>query len=121
MLPREYFKDSELCCKCGCGMMPKQKSVERLYALRIALGLRMKINSAARCKKRNAATPGAAPNSAHLHGQGFDVEILDREQDIDFIPKAQMCGFTGFGLFIDNYKFHIDDYHDEITIWTYNK
>jgi len=128
MLPRELFRDSELMCHCGCGLLPEQHSVERLYLLRFKLDEVMQVSSAARCRKHNKAAGGKS-GSIHLPpdlrsgdslswgGQGWDI-LGDKSKQLRIIKVALQCGYRGFGFaktFI-----HIDDAKRPDPIyWTY--
>ena len=58
MVIDEYFKDSELYCKCGCGMRPSKLAVELLYALRLIYGRAIHVSSGARCSAHNIKIGG---------------------------------------------------------------
>ena len=114
MILKEYFKDSELSCKCGCGLMPDTKSIEMLYALRLLITVPLKINSGARCEKHNNSV-GGVPGSAHLIG-AFDVAV-PKDYRWRFLELSQFAGFTGIGI---SPKFiHIDRHHSAPKVWTY--
>jgi hypothetical protein len=131
MLIKEYFSDSELKCKCGCGLMPNADSVARLYALRIMYGKPMAVTSAARCLKHNKAVGGAI-GSTHLPprervgtaagwgGQGFDIATATLQEAGEIERLALLCGFRGIGRaerFI-----HLDDgARPVVTFWNYPK
>ena len=124
----EYFKDRELVCRCGCGLMPPVESVYKLYALRLLWGKPMIINSAIRCATHNKAVGGAA-GSTHLPpenrnhvskmwgGCAFDIRVNPEERR-QLEALAVQCGFRGIGegkTFI-----HIDDaQRPQITRWMY--
>jgi len=113
MQPKEYFKNHELECGCGCGMLPDLASVEKLYALRICYGKPIKLTSACRCEAHNKAV-GGKPNSSHLIG-AFDCAIPAKDE-LDFIFLAMHVGFTGIG-FYNNRFVHLDAHHKEKTMW----
>ena len=115
MILPEYFTDHELSCKCGCGKLPDQKSVEMLYALRILKGSPIYVNSGARCVDHNQAV-GGSDMSTHLVG-AFDIDVSPKDE-WEFIRLAQICGFTGIG-FQDNQFIHIDRHHTKPVIWGY--
>lgn len=130
MLVREYFQDDELCCHCGCGLMPSQEAVERLYALRILLRRELPISSAARCRKQNGVAGGKAGSihlpptvrigaSAEWGGGAFDI-LADKDLQIAIIAAALKCGFVGFGT--ANRYIHIDDAARPggLTYWKYD-
>lgn len=128
MLPREFFRDEEICCHCGCGLLPPVESLERMYALRTILRFPLVITSSARCKKHNASV-GGKRGSIHLpanfrvgisskwDGCGWDILIKPDKHRIIY-DAALVVGFRGFGYaktFI-----HIDDAkRPKITEWNY--
>jgi hypothetical protein len=129
MILREYFHDDELACRCGCGLLPPNGAVERLYALRVLLLRTIQVSSAARCRKHNKKE-GGKPGSIHMPpsmrtataavygGGAFDI-IADTALQIQIISYGLRCGFTGFGL-AKNY-IHIDDAvrPNGLTYWRY--
>lgn len=117
MLPTEYFTDAELSCRCGCGAMPRQASVDRLYALRIAYGKPIRISSGARCQTHNT-TIGGAQESYHIAGQAFDIRVPNADEG-RVISLAMQLGFTGVGIWGDG-RVHIDDGHPAPgSVWKY--
>lgn len=128
MIVREYFTDIELRCRCGCGLLPPEKSVERLYALRILLGVPLKITSAARCRRHNKKCGGKS-GSIHLpyelrsgqsalwRGGAFDI-IADYDLQVRIIAAGMSLRFFGFGI-AKNF-IHIDDAErGKIVSWRY--
>lgn len=111
----ELFRDYELICKCGCGLLPDIGSVKKLYAFRLIMDKPIIVTSGARCRAHNKAV-GGAKNSPHLIG-AFDLKI-DRKDEYRAIMAAQSVGFTGIGI-NDNTFMHLDDKRDEPAIWTY--
>lgn len=125
----KYFKEKELICKCGCGLMPPQEAIDALVFLRKAWGKPIKINSAARCLKDNARVNGKK-SSPHLPakdravemyrklgGGGFDISMNQKDFSA-FEALALKFGFRGFG-YGSNF-IHIDNmFRPVITRWTY--
>jgi len=105
MKTKEYFKDSELACKCGCGAMPEEIAVERLYALRLIYRNPIRITSGKRCSDHNANI-GGSKHSKHVAGIAFDC-VVPKIDELNFICLAKLCGFNGVG-FKDNIFVHID-------------
>jgi uncharacterized protein YcbK (DUF882 family) len=68
------FKDSELTCKCGCGMLPTEDLQAILQTIRGHCGFPLNVNSAARCKAHNTAV-GGTPKSYHVKGLAVDINI----------------------------------------------
>lgn len=122
MLTREYFKNKELSCRCGCGAMPAQDAIERLYALRIVYGKPISIRSGARCPNHNQAI-GGSDNSLHItfpgvcEGMAFDVAVPP-ENEVQFVGLAVLVGFTGIGI-KNNDFIHIDQGRETDALWTY--
>lgn len=117
MIIKEYFKDNELACRCGCGLMPAEHAVESLYIVRILLNYPIIITSAARCKAHNAAV-GGTEGSYHLECIAFDCKV-PRVLELDFIDVAIHAGFNGVGV-KDNDFIHIDlRPYSERAIWSY--
>lgn len=112
---REYFRDKEVACKCGCGKFPRQSSLERLVAVRIIYGKPIIINSGARCLQHNVDI-GGVHFSKHIIGAAFDIKIHENDW-FQLIKIAMDCGFLGFGISRD--FLHIDDGRDTGDIWTY--
>lgn len=124
----EYFPDHELACHCGCGLLPIERSVERLYVVRCMLRKPLPISSAARCKVQNAIAGGKVGsihlmptlrkgNSAKLGGGAFDI-IAKPSFQAEIYAAALLAGFKGFG-FADTF-IHIDDAdRPDVTIWRY--
>lgn len=131
MLPKEYFPDEELSCKCGCGLLPPQEFVDKLYAIRIRCGFPLPVSSCARCQNHNSKI-GGKEGSAHLPewdrsgyfkgkgGCGVDITIPRKEvhKRQILVEEAKQLGFKGFG-FAETF-IHIDDMdRPEITEWWY--
>lgn len=105
-----HFNASELVCQCGCGMLPKLASVERLERVRVRVGFPLPVTSAARCPKHNAAVSSTGENGPHTTGCAFDLGV-DGAKALMLIIAAREEGFTGIGV---NQKgkarfVHIDD------------
>jgi hypothetical protein len=125
---KEYFSDSELSCKCGCGMKPDKKAVELLYAMRIILGAPMVITSAARCEAHNQHV-GGVEHSFHIqeldrHGIGaFDIAMNDGISISKYIEAAKRAGFTALGINEKKNFVHVDnrplDGYQNFHVWIY--
>ena len=129
MVIKEYFKDSELSCRCGCGLLPPIESVERLYALRMLYKKSIVINSAARCAAHNKKVGGAVGSthlpakdrtgdSAKWGGAGFDIRVGSVQEAAELEYLARQCGFRGIGRAAT--FLHIDDANrPSVTVWPY--
>ncbi len=117
MRASEHFKWSELQCSC-CGIRNIQsEAIRKLELLRVALGVPLTINSAARCPEHNAEVGGGA-NSQHLsieetpenegrESTAFDIHLgeIDKQELID---KAVAAGFKGIGVNYNTFV-HVDN------------
>jgi uncharacterized protein YcbK (DUF882 family) len=66
------FKDFELICKCGCGMLPDEELQDYLQYLREHCQFPLVLNSCARCDEHNK-TIGGAKKSWHVKGLAADI------------------------------------------------
>lgn len=116
----EYFKDSELTCKCGCGAMPSYYATERLYVLRVLYDNKIIVRSAARCLIHNKSV-GGKDTSQHItegnrEGIAFDIKVPPADE-IKVIRLALYVGFTGVG--VKNNDFMHIDRREVPAFWTY--
>jgi zinc D-Ala-D-Ala carboxypeptidase len=88
------FSRSEFACRCGCGADDIDLIlVERLQAIRNALGESISIRSGCRCPKHNQAV-GGVPESAHVcipgvkKGKAADVDCPDSGFRYRFLRQA---------------------------------
>lgn len=71
----ENFHRDEFQCSCGCGFdTVDAELITVLEAVRNFWGVKVKINSGARCAKHNA-NEGGSPTSKHLIGQAADIVV----------------------------------------------
>ncbi len=136
MIIKEYFKESKLNCRCGCGLPPQLTIIFIVYSLRITLRVPIYIISGARCLRHNKAE-GGGESSLHLplkdrkndHGATEDTGALDivihsvakhRHYEYDLIKTAPHLGVTGIGI-KNNKMAHIDNGNgtNRPAIWTY--
>jgi len=125
MLVKEYFENSELECRCGCGLMPPERAVEMLYAVRLIMDVPLIVTSAARCPDHNASV-GGAPDSRHLcRGDvcGFDIVCVHPQShpqhEGNLIRCAIEVGYRGIG-YKDNWFVHLDNRQsDAVVMWGY--
>ena len=107
------FTNSELACRCGCGLLPTDDAVIALQNLRRVCGFPFVINSGARCEKHNASVKGAK-GSYHVERIAFDIKCVDAEKRALLVREAMNCGFNGVGVYND--FIHVD-LRDEPTLW----
>lgn len=120
-----HFKDKELCCKCGCGMLPQLDFIEKIERLRIIFGKSLRVTSAARCPDYNARVSSTGRTGPHTTGRAIDIAV-DRKTAFDLLELSFQFGFTGIGVqqkgggrFL-----HLDDLpntptNPRPTIWSY--
>lgn len=101
------FRAREFDCQGSgcCDMTPvDEKLVDYLQQIRAHFGKPVHL-TAYRCKKHNAATPNAAPNSYHIYGRAADFHI-DGVATAEIAKYAESIGVKGIGLY-DTFV-HID-------------
>lgn len=84
-----------------------EEALDKLQALRTALGHPLLITSAYRSPEHNAKV-GGAKNSLHLEGRAFDVR-MDNHDPVAFEAAARKAGFSGFGYYAKQGFLHIDN------------
>lgn len=121
----EHFPDSELACKCGCGMLPAKDFMDKVEALRRSLGFPMAVTSAARCPDHNAKVSGTGRTGPHTTGRAIDLAVSGSKA-YALVSSATFMGFSGIGVqqkgggrFI-----HLDDLPNapgqpRPTVWSY--
>lgn len=92
-----HFTAEELRCKCGCGMLPRMESVQRLERLRVRCGFPFTVTSGARCPKHNLEVATTGEGGPHTKGQAFDIAIAGA-QALELVDHAREEGFTGIGV-----------------------
>lgn len=120
-----HFSHAELACKCGCNFLPAQDFMDKVEALRVAVGFPMRVTSAARCPAHNARVSGTGRTGPHTTGRAIDLGV-SHGQAHAVLSKALEMGFTGIGVqqkgggrFI-----HLDDLPNapgqpRPTVWSY--
>lgn len=97
------FSPQEIACKGFGELMLDEGALDKLQALRRALGRPVVINSAYRSEAHNRAV-GGSPTSQHRLGKAFDIALrgpasardIEREE---LIREALEVGFTGIGRY----------------------
>lgn len=100
------FSPREMASKREGELMIDADAMDKLQALRNALGAPMIINSAYRSDAHNKAV-GGAKASQHLTGKAFDVSMTNHTPAA-FIAAARRAGFTGIGTYPRQNFVHID-------------
>lgn len=108
------FRPAEFACRGEPGrgsLLVATALLDRLQALRIAMGRPMVVTSGYRSPGYNATLPGAAPNSTHVQGLAADISMGNFLGDeLLFYKQARLIGFTGFGFYPEyrNVFMHLD-------------
>jgi zinc D-Ala-D-Ala carboxypeptidase len=115
------FSANELGCKCGCGMLPKQSSVDRLQRVRDRYGRPMPVSSGARCAAHNQRVSSSGPHGPHTTGRAFDIAVRGADAH-RLLRIALEEGFVGIGINQKgNSRFiHLDDLEEgRPALWSY--
>lgn len=108
------FRPAEFACRGEPGKGSIRVSVallDRLQALRDAMGRPMVVTSGYRSAGYNATLPGAAVNSTHVQGLAADISMGNFAGEEALVwRRAQVLGFTGFGFYPQprNLFMHLD-------------
>jgi len=91
------FSRAEMRCKCGNCMRYDMDGefMRMLQELRNQVGP-LRISSGRRCESHNKSS-GGYPKSAHLIGQGSDIQVYG-PRALDIIEHARKTGFSGIGI-----------------------
>lgn len=108
-----FFKKSELTCKCGCGLCNTTTALlSTLNSIRSAIGAPVIIISGTRCKKHNAAQKGSVPNSGHVTGEAADIAVdgvgsLSLINTIEKIYKDGLIPFLQYAYRVGASSVHV--------------
>ena len=100
------FQPHELASKREGALMIDTDALDKLQALRTALGQPMTVVSAYRSPAHNKAV-GGAKNSYHMKAMAFDIAMHNHDPH-EFERLARDAGFTGFGFYPHKGFMHID-------------
>lgn len=100
------FSPQEMASKGEGELLIDPVSMDKLQALRTALGKPMLITSAYRSAAHNKRV-GGATHSQHRLGKAFDVR-MENQDPAAFERAARAAGFTGFGHYPKSGFMHID-------------
>jgi len=93
----KFFSEKELECKCGCGDSGMEDVfMSKLDNLRQSMGS-MRLSSAYRCPKHNAATSKTGTTGPHTTRRAVDVLVTGRDA-LRLVSEALRLGFTGVGI-----------------------
>lgn len=100
------FSPREMASKREGELKINYEAMDKLQALRSAIGRPLIITSAYRSPAHNKAV-GGATGSKHLLAEAFDVR-MDNHEPHSFEAYAQQAGFKGFGYYPKKGFMHID-------------
>ena len=105
----KYFSEAEEVCHC-CGQLPEDGInpvlLDKLDALREAIGKPIHVDCMYRCPAHNAEV-GGVPNSQHVLGNAADIWVDDMGVD-DLADMAVSVGFDGIGRYYNDGFVHVD-------------
>lgn len=100
------FSPAEIACRGTGALKLDTDAMDRLQALRDALGKPMLVLSGYRSPAHNRAV-GGAPASKHMDGTAFDISMANHDP-LAFEAAARKAGFLGFGFYPRSGFMHID-------------
>ncbi|MDO5606105.1 MAG: D-Ala-D-Ala carboxypeptidase family metallohydrolase [Paracoccus sp. (in: a-proteobacteria)] len=100
------FSPAEIACRGTGKLLVNADALDRLQALRNALGKPLIVTSAYRSPEHNRAVKGAV-RSQHLTGTAFDISMANHDPTA-FIAAARKVGFGGIGTYPRSNFVHID-------------
>jgi hypothetical protein len=92
-----HFSDTELSCRCGCGLMPTQELQDCLDSIRDQYGKPITLTCAARCPTHNASVRGAL-HSQHIQGNAADLATASDPALASFIE----ANLETFDIYIED-------------------
>lgn len=109
------FTPEEMACHGDNSLMIDTEAMDKLQALRSAMGVPFVIHSAYRAPAHNAAV-GGAPRSRHMMAEAFDIRMSGHDPH-EFETMARAFGFGGIGRYAKSAEpfLHIDTRQDPAT------
>ena len=117
----EHFTESELACKCGCGVNAcTQALVDALEALRASVGKPITVLSGYRCPTYNAAI-GGSRYSQHKLGNAADIRVAGMTSAELEAAAQQIPAFHHGGIGRNDHAgfLHVD-VRTHLARWTYD-
>jgi hypothetical protein len=121
-----HFSPAEMACTSSGELCVDAAFMDRLEALRAALGMPLPINSGYRTPAHNAAVSETGEHGPHTTGHAADIRI-NGAAAVRLIGLAPSLGFTGIGIAqkgaLDARFVHLDDLSypafPRPTVWSY--
>lgn len=105
--------DSEIRCKCGCGLQNLSHfTIQKFQYARDFAGFPFIITSGCRCKEYNKKV-GGVTNSAHTPNakgecQALDIAFKDSSQCFAIVKGLMLAGVKRIGINFDKHFIHFD-------------
>lgn len=117
---KNYFKDSEIRCKCGCGYVVRNiKLLGLANVTRELYGKPLIVSSWCRCENHNRAEGGKS-HSAHLTGEAIDFICLNSADRMMLLSVLLSVGFQRIGISKTFIHADISDTLPQNVIWVYS-
>jgi len=100
------FSPAEIACRGTGKLRVNADALDRLQALRTALGKPLIVTSGYRSPEHNRRVGGATA-SKHLEGAAFDISMANHDPAA-FIAAARRAGFKGIGTYPRSGFVHVD-------------
>ena len=100
------FSPAEIACRGTGKLRVNADALDRLQALRTALGKPLIVTSGYRSPEHNRRVGGATA-SKHLEGTAFDISMSNHDPAA-FIAAARRAGFSGIGTYPRSNFVHVD-------------
>ncbi|MDR0807765.1 MAG: DUF882 domain-containing protein [Gemmobacter sp.] len=100
------FSPAEIACRGTGKLRVNADALDRLQALRTALGKPLIVTSGYRSPEHNRRVGGTTA-SKHMEGAAFDISMANHDP-ATFIAAAQRVGFRGIGTYPRSNFVHID-------------
>jgi len=114
-----HFKDSELECKCGCGLNNfSDDTLTKFDIAREYAQVPFVINSACRCEKHNKEV-GGKEDSSHVLGKALDIKATDSRTRARVLYGLVMAGFNRIGIAKTFIHADDDDTKPSQVVWLY--
>lgn len=116
---KEYFRDDEFECKCGCGLMNIDQGLKgKLNIARHFAHIPFVITSGSRCETHNKKEGGKS-TSSHLKGLAVDIACNTSHDRSTLLTALRQSGFTRIGIAKTFIHVDIDANKPQNVTWLY--